>query len=299
VTPADGAPGRVVGVTGALGFVAGHLIPRLLASGARVIAIVRPGRDAAALESLGCAVRRADLDRPEPGAGAFEGAGAVVHLAGMAQAVALVPALEAARPRRVVVVGSAGVHTRLQSRGADAKRAGEASLRGSSQAFTILRPSMIYGTSRDRNMVRLLRWIERRPLVPLPGGGRTPQQPVHVEDLCSAILAALERPEAARAEYDLGGPEALPLAQIVREAARALGRHVTIVPIPLRPAHGLAVLSRRIGLRFPVTPEQLLRLEESKAVDIGPARRDLGFDPRPFAQGIAEEVRQMREERTK
>ena len=296
MTTADPAPGRVVAVTGALGFVAAHLIPRLLGSGARVIAIVRPGRDASALESLGCEVRRSDLEHPE--AAAFAGAEGVVHLAGMSQSVALVPVLEAAHPRRVVVVGSAGVHTRLQSRGADAKRAGEASLRGSSLSYTILRPSMIYGTPRDRNMARLLRWIERRPLVPLPGGGRTPQQPVHVEDLCSAILAALDRPAASRAEYDLGGPEALPLAEIVREAARALGRPVTIVPIPLRPAHGLAVMTRRIGIRFPVTPEQVLRLEESKAVDIGPARRDLGFAPRPFAQGIAEEVQRMKAERT-
>lgn len=287
---------RRVAVTGALGFVAGHLIPRLIASGAQVIAIVRPGRDAASLEQAGCSVRRADLDRPERGAGAFEGAEAVVHLAGMAQAVALVPALEAARPQRAVFVGSAGVHTRLVSRGADAKRAGEASLRASALAFTILRPSMIYGTPRDRNMVRLLRWIEGTPLVPLPGGGRTLQQPVHVEDLCSAILAALERPAAARAEYDLGGPEALPLAEIVRQAAQALGRPVRVVAVPLGPAHGVAALFRKLGLPFPVRPEQVLRLEESKAVDIGPARRDLGFAPRPFAEGIAEEVQRLRAE---
>jgi nucleoside-diphosphate-sugar epimerase len=287
------AEGRTVAVTGALGFVAAHLIPRLHAGGARVTAIVRPGRDAAPVEAMGCAVRRADLEQPP--LALFEGMDSIVHLAGIAQAAGLVPALEAAHPRRAVFVGSAGVYTRLASTGAEAKRVGERALRASAIDYTILRPSMIYGTPRDRNLVRLLRWIDHRPLVPLPAGGRTLQQPVHVDDLCSAILAALDRPAAARAEYDVGGPEPLPLAEIVRHAALALGRPARVVPVPLGPAHGLAVLCRSLGLPFPVRPEQVLRLEESKAVDIGPARRDLGFDPRPFADGIAEEVRMLRE----
>ena len=63
-TSAVRSPGRI-GITGALGFVASHLIPRLQARGERVIAIVRPGRDALRLERLGVTVRRADLNRAD------------------------------------------------------------------------------------------------------------------------------------------------------------------------------------------------------------------------------------------
>ena len=287
-------PVRTIAVTGALGFVASHLIPRLIASGTRVIAIVRPGRDATALERAGCEVRRADLARAEAPAADFSSADGAVHLAGIAQAVWLAPALEAARVRRAVFVGSAGVYTRLPSPGADAKRAGEATLRASALAYTILRPSMIYGTPRDRNLIRLLRWLDRCPLVPVPARGRTPQQPVHVEDLCDAILAAFECDAALRQEYDVAGPAPLTLADLVRESARALGRPAWLVPVPLAPAHRLAVWSRRLRLPFPVSPEQVLRLAESKAVDIEPARRDLDFRPRAFAAGISDEVRAFR-----
>ena len=282
--------GRAIAVTGALGFVASHLIPRLQASGARVIAIVRPGRDASRLTGAGCTVREADLSSGGSLAGAFDQAQSLVHLSGIAQADWLVPALEAAGVRRAVFVGSAGVHTRLVSPGADAKRAGEARLRASALEYVILRPSMIYGTARDRNLVRLLRWIGRFPVVPVPGGGATPQQPVHVEDLCAAILAALERNAAARREYDLGGPAALSLAELVRESARALGRPVWLMPVPLGPAHQLARIARSVRAPFPVSPEQVLRLAESKAVDITPARVELGFEPRTFAAGIAAEA---------
>lgn len=293
--PGGGAfPHRTVAVTGALGFVASRLLPRLAARGARVLALVRPGRDASAIAPLAeVEVRRGDLSEPATLAGAFEGAQAVVHLAGLALVPGMLPAIEAAGVKAGVFVSSAGVYTRLVSRGADAKRAGEQALRDSALGFTILRPSMIYGTPRDRNLVRLLRWLRRWPLVPAPLGGRTPQQPVHVDDLADAIVASLERPAARRGEYDVGGPEPLPLSAVIHECAAALGRRAWILPVPLAPAHVLAVGARRLRLPFPVSPEQVLRLAESKAVDVGPARRDLGFDPRPFRDGIRAEARML------
>lgn len=290
--------GRTVIVTGALGFVAAHLVPRLLGRGDRVAAIIRPGRDAARLERMNVSeVRFADLAAPESYGDAFTRADAVVHLAGLSLVPGMVPALRSGGVRRGVFVSSAGVYTRLPSGGADAKRAGERSLEDAGLEWVVLRPSMIYGTPADRNLIRLLRWIERCPIVPLPGGGATPQQPVHVEDLCAAILAALDRPGVAGRAYDVGGPRPLSLREAVSTAAEALGRPVWTPHLPLGPAHAAVAALRRLRLPSPVRPEQVLRLAESKAVDIGPARSALGFDPRPFDEGIRAEVRMLREAR--
>ncbi len=284
-----------VAITGAMGFVASHLIPRLAAEGVRILAVVRPGRDVASLPQVaGLEVRHGELSEPGTLGRAFAGADAVVHLAGLALVPGFLPAVLAAGVRSGVFVSSAGVYTQLQSSGADAKRRGEAALRDSPLAFTILRPSMIYGTPRDRNMVRLLRWIQRWPWVPAPLGGITPQQPVQVDDLVQAIMASLARPIAARREYDVGGPEPIALSEVIHTAADALGRRVGIVPVPLAPAHAAATFARRIRMPFPVSPEQVLRLTESKAVDIGPARRELGFAPRSFREGISAEVGLLR-----
>src|SRR5262249_34911696 len=104
VSAASPAPapigGGAVAAGGARGFVASRLLPRLIERGARVIAIVRPGRDAAALERAGCVVRRADLAGPDGLAPAFEGVELAVHLAGIALATRLAPALDAARVGR-------------------------------------------------------------------------------------------------------------------------------------------------------------------------------------------------------
>ena len=85
---------------------------------------------------------------------------------------------------------------------------------------------MIYGTPADRNLVRLLRWIDEFPSFRCPADGLTPQQPVHVDDLTRAILASLDRPAGARREYDVGGPEAITLRELIEACARALGRPV-------------------------------------------------------------------------
>ncbi len=284
-----------VAITGAMGFVASHLIPRLAAEGVRILAVVRPGRDVASLPQVaGLEVRHGELSEPGTLGRTFAGADAVVHLAGLALVPGFLPAVLSAGVRSGVFVSSAGVYTQLRSSGADAKRRGEAALRDSPLAFTILRPSMIYGTPRDRNMVRLLRWIQRWPWVPAPLGGITPQQPVQVDDLVQAIMASLARPIAARREYDVGGPEPIALSEVIHTAADALGRRVGIVPVPLAPAHAAATFARRIRMPFPVSPEQVLRLTESKAVDIGPARRELGFAPRSFREGISAEVGLLR-----
>lgn len=288
---------RTIAVTGALGFVADRLMPHLLARGARVLAVVRPGRDASPIEREGVEIRRGELSNPETLTDTFAGAEGVVHLAGMSLVPGFVGAMQRAGIRTGVFVSSAGVYTRLPSRPAEAKRAGERALVGSGISWTVLRPSMIYGTPRDRNVIRLVRWLDRIPVIPAPLGGITPQQPVHVDDLVQAILASLERDAAADRTYDTGGADALPLRAMVAEVARALGRRAWVLPLPLAPAHAAAVLARRVGVPFPVKPEQVLRLTESKAVDIEPARRDLGFSPRTFRQGITEEVRLYREQR--
>ena len=64
----------------------------------------------------------------------------------------------------------------------------------------------------------------------------------------------------------------------------AVGRHPRLVTLPLSPLIGLTRAYERLAPNPRLKAEQLQRLAEDKAFDIGPARRDLGYDPRPFAR---------------
>jgi uncharacterized protein YbjT (DUF2867 family) len=162
-------------------------------------------------------------------------------------------------------------------------------------AWTILRPTMIYGDAGDRNLSRLIRFVASCPVVPLPGGGRALVQPVHVEDLGRAAVEALECEAAARREYNLPGAEAAPLRELVLHVGRLLDRRLWLVPLPIAPTASLAGLWHRLGLPPRVSSEQVLRLAEDKAFAFDDARRDWRYAPRGYREGLADEVRLLRE----
>jgi nucleoside-diphosphate-sugar epimerase len=142
-------------------------------------------------------------------------------------------------------------------------------------------------------MSRLLELLHRVPLLPVPGGGRHLQQPVHVADVADAVVNAAERPAAAGVTYDLAGPEPLTFAELLRTSALAVDSRTRFVPVPLTPLVALVRGYERLSRRPRIRAEQVLRLAEDKAFAIDSAARDLGFDPRPFAAGIRAEAQSM------
>ena len=65
------------------------------------------------------------------------------------------------------------------------------------------------------------------------GKGSGLMQPVHIDDVVEAILAALEAPIAEGRTYDLGGAESIQYRKLVQLTAKAVGRRVLLVSIPL------------------------------------------------------------------
>ena len=61
--------------------------------------------------------------------------------------------------------------------------AAENTIETSGLKYTILRPTMIYGSPRDRNMWRLIRFMRYSPIVPIFGDGNYLQQPIFVGDV--------------------------------------------------------------------------------------------------------------------
>jgi len=281
-------------VTGASGFLGSSVVPRLIGQGHAVTALARSSAAAARVKALEATPISGDLDDAASLDSAFDAseADALVNLSslGFGHAPAIVAAAEEAGIKRAVFVSTTAVFTTLAAGSKAVRLAAEQAVHDSALDWTIVRPTMIYGTPADRNMARLLKLLQRSPVVPLPGGGRRLQQPVHVDDLACAIVAAVESPLTAGHAYDLAGPEPLTLREVITEAAAAVNRSPRLVPVPLAPAVAALGLYERMATRPRITAEQFRRLGEDKAFDITDARRDLGFDPRPFAVGITEEA---------
>src|SRR5206468_10748112 len=80
-----------------------------------------------------------------------------------------------------------------------------------------------------------VRWL---PVFPLPAGGRTRFQPVHVDDVSTAVVASLRSPR--RETVDVAGPEILTFAEIARIVMEALGKPRRFVRIPVWAARPFA-----------------------------------------------------------
>ena len=122
----------------------------------------------------------------------------------------LLERLAASTVRRAVFVSTTSIFTALPAPSRHVRLDAEAAVTASSLDWTILRPTMIYGSARDRNISRLLRFLHRWPIFPLCGDALW--QPVHVEDLADAVVAALDTPATIGRTYNLPGASPLPFS---------------------------------------------------------------------------------------
>ncbi len=280
-------------VTGGSGFTGRHLVRAAVDTGHEVSVVVRSAEATRTVEALGAAAVPGDLDDPASLDAAFATpADALINIAslGFGHAPVIVAAAEDAGLRRAVFVSTTAVTTALPAPSKRVRLAAEQTVRQSALDWTILRPTMIYGAPGDRNLSRLLQVLKRTPVLPLPGGGHRLQQPVHVEDLAGALLAAVGTERAIGRTYDIAGPEALPFRDLVLRAGSAVGRTPRLVSVPLRPTIALLRLYERVAPRPRIKAEQLERLAEDKAFSIEEATRDLGYAPRSFPEGITAEA---------
>lgn len=140
-------------------------------------------------------------------------------------------------------------------------------------AWTVLRPTLIYGAGRDKSLTPIARRAMRLRAFPLPAGEGL-RQPVHADDIALAVLAALDRPASAGRVLALGGGERLRAAEMFARVRRSLP--VATVPLPV-PAWLL-----RLGRAVPRVRGPLTRLEVDLVADNDELQRLLGVHPRPF-----------------
>lgn len=110
------------------------------------------------------------------------------------------------------------------------KAAGEAALKAAYPEATIFRPSVIFGRG-DSFLTLFAGLLKLAPVVPLACADAR-FQPVWVEDVVSAIAAALDRPESRGQTYPLCGPREYTLRELVAYAGEVSGHPRPIVGLP-------------------------------------------------------------------
>ena len=282
-------------VTGATGFTGSHVVPFLLQAGFQVRCFVRLSSERTSLSGFDMEWAYGDLGDSASLKAVMEGMDILVNIAsiGFGHAPNIVETAVDSGIKRAVFISTTALFTTLKAPSKAVRYAAEATIRNSLLDYTILRPTMIYGTSRDRNMCRLIRYLKNYPVIPILGNGEYLQQPVYVEDVARAVVKVLDTDNTRRKAYNIPGARALTMNQVVDTISSLLGRCVKKVHLPATPfVRGLEMLER-FGATLPIKSEQILRLNEDKAFPFDEAAKDFGFAPLGFEEGIDREIKEM------
>ena len=279
-------------VTGATGFTGRRTVPLLAARGFQVRCLVRPQSDVRWLRSLEVEPVPGDLAVPESLPRAFDGVDGLVSIAPLDTGYAepLVEAAVAHGIGRAVFVSSTQIFTRLNAETKAIRLEAERRIAASGLWYTIIRPTMIYGAAGDRNISRLIRYLNRWSVLFIPGPGTYLVQPIYVDDVTRAIVDAYQEPGTVGNSYNIAGREPLAFNRLVDIIAGLLGRKILKVHLPADLLVAVLQKAEAAGLRFFLRAEQLQRLNEDKAFDYAAAARDFGFTSLPFEEGVRREI---------
>ena len=286
-----------VAVSGANGFTGRFVCLELQRRKIPFLAVLRPGSDASWMAARDIPVRYADLTESHQLAEQLRGCRALLNVAsiGFGAAPAILDACHSAAVLRAVFVSTTAIFTQLNASSKTVRQAAEAAILASGLETTILRPTMIYGTPDDRNMIRLVQWINRWPVLPVFGNGRSLQQPVHVIDVAWAVVESLDSSATIHRQFNISGAKSLSFNNIIDLTSKALNRKVLRLHIPAWPVLFVLDVMEQLGSIMPIKAEQIRRLNEDKVFSHAEAHEVFGYRPISFQEGIFQEVRIFQE----
>lgn len=291
-----GGEARPLLVLGATGLVGAALLRRAAANGAVVHATTRASAPSADLRPYarwhcGDAYALPSGHGPWPAAGTILSAG---PLDAFAQWLSSAPL---AGVERVVALGSTSMITKLDSTDAH-ERALAARLRDAEArvidcceragiGWTLLRPTLIWGEGRDRNVSRLARAARKYGVLVLPSFAHGRRQPIRAGDVAEAMLAALDRTQSAGRALDLPGGETLTYLDMARRIVDAVsprgpGSRGRVLRAPGVATLAAIRLASRAGLVDKSAVAAVLRMREDLIFDPAPAAAALGISPAGF-----------------
>jgi predicted dehydrogenase/nucleoside-diphosphate-sugar epimerase len=177
----------------------------------------------------------------------------------------------------------------LSAYGKTKYRAEQALLAQDGLNIIILRPGLVTGSGSRGLYQRMSGMVERLPVLPLLGGGRSIVQPIHVDDLCEAIFRCDARGLDFRSRIlSLGHPQGISLADFLQKIAVARrGRRRPVMSVPLWPVEVGARLAETLGISLPINTGNLKALKVVEKMKTEADMAELNLTLRPLEEMIS------------
>ncbi|MDX2139745.1 MAG: NAD(P)H-binding protein [Chloroflexota bacterium] len=281
-------------ITGATGFIGRHVVERLVADGRRVRVLLPIGVKPLPAWGETVEVISGSMTDEEALFRAVSGAHVIIHLANaqwwgrrrdlerieLEGTRALIAAARAARVGRIITLSHLGAAPSSAYPLLRVKGMVEETIRSSGLAYTILRSGIVFGAE-DAFINHIAMQLTSTPFFFLmPGRGEIALHPLHIDDLVTALVCALERPGTVDQTIEIGGPEYITLEDLLFTVMRVAGIARTIVPVPPYVLRWIIGVYTRIMPRALITEQWLDILATNRTARIGNLYQYFGFQPR-------------------
>jgi len=287
-------------ITGASGFIGGHITDALIQQGHRVTVCVRK-RECAQQRWPDAQIVTADFSQAQTISAwlpRLEHVDVVINAVGIIRESGsqrfkalhtdspciLFKACEQAGVNSVIQISALGADESAFSQYHLSKRAADECLMGLALNWTILLPSIVYGPG--AKSMAFFRALAALPFTPIIAEGDQQLQPVHIDDVVRSVVQIIHSAEQKRLRIELVGPEAITIKQMYSCLRDWLGlgrpRYISI-PYSLTLLAGY--LAGFVG-HSPLTKESVQMLSRGNTADVRPFVDQFGFVPQSFEQAL-------------
>jgi nucleoside-diphosphate-sugar epimerase len=149
-------------------------------------------------------------------------------------------------------------------------------------AVTVLRPTLVYGSARDRNLSRIAQVAQRFGRIVLPRDATGLRQPVHAHDLADAAFRCIDIAASFGRTYALPGGETLSYRDMVARVLAALQPPPRLHEVPSPVFNLVLALAHAAGFALDFNEAAVARMRSDLVFDPADAQRDFGYAPRNF-----------------
>ena len=167
--------------------------------------------------------------------------------------------------------------------------------------ITILSSAMIYGTSRDINMSRLIKFMDKFKIFPVFGNGENYMQPLYIKDLAISYYNVIKfKNKTFNKRYILAGKKPIKYIDILKIIEKKLCKKIYFIKIPINLSLFLIKICEIIFFgNLHINTSQVKRLSEDKIYDYSNASKDFLFKPRTFKEGIEIQIKNYKKQKLK
>lgn len=286
-------------VTGITGYSGRYFLQELIDNKyeENIRCIVRETSDTSMLDNSGLKIEKVVGELTDQGFvdKVMVGVDEVIGIASIYYSVNIIRAAVKNNIKRAIFVHTTGIYSKYKSESKEYQNIEstiQEIIKSSNSKIQIiyLRPTMIYGYLNDRNIIVFIKMVDKLRILPIISKGKNLLQPVNGRDIGKAYYQLLMKKEIIKGDYILSGEKPISMLEMFKLISDNLSKKSTFISVPLGLGVFMARCLKLITFGKVDYIEKVQRMGEDRSFPHDAAKRDFGYSPMPFSEGLKIEI---------